>query len=249
MSAATGAITAAPVLEGSGRLRLLTVFVLYAAQGLPISMQTLRTSFSPMSLAWLPVIIVVGLSYGVYLVALPLIASGHAGWTEARVGSLNGTAQLIAGIAAIVVGGVAVAKIGAQHSMQYGFVAFIALLGWLVANEADWSYPRTVTIFGFGWLLLYALVGIGQVVIIMRMCPPDIDATQFSVFMSFSNFGITLAGLLIGSIAALAGPRGMLLLLIAAHVVALAILCLVRFPTRGVSGHGFCRTPLPMTAT
>ena len=194
----------------------------------------MRNSLSRHSLAWFPNLIVTGLTYGICIVAVPLIASGYTGWTEDQLGSLNGTAQLVAGIATIAIGGFVVGKIGAQRSLWLLRLLFVALLGWMIWFADSWSDPRVLMTFVFGWIVLHFVSGISDVVINMRLSPPAISATQFSIFMAVSNMGISLAGILIGSIASLAEPRAMLLLLMLLQGLSVAMLLIVHFPTEQI---------------
>lgn len=197
-------------------------------------MTALRNTLSARSLTWLPVLLSVGLGYGLCIIAVPLIATGHTGWAEDRLGSLNGTAQLIAGIATIGIGGFAVGKIGAQRSMWILYLLFMALLGWMVWSSDNWSDPRILIAFVMGWTTLHFLTGIGQVVMNMRLSPRAISASQFSIFMAVSNMGISLAGILVGTIAILAAPEAMLVLLMCVQALAVLILLVAKFPTRQI---------------
>lgn len=192
--------------------------------------ETLRNTFAPISLAWIPVIMVKGLVYGVCLVFFPLVASQYGGWSEADIGSVNGTAQLVAGIVAIAIGGFFVAKFGAQRAMLLFTLCSIGLLTWMLTSQSVWAAPSVINIFGFGWTMIYVLGGIGQVVIIMRLSPPRIAAAQYSIYMAFSNMGISLAGIVIAAVALFSTPEGMLMLLIGGQVLAGVILLVVKFP-------------------
>ena len=207
----------------------------YAPEGwLPMLKATLRNTFAPISLAWIPVIMVKGLVYGTCLVFFPLVASPYADWSEADIGSVNGTAQLVAGIVSIAIGGFFVARIGAQRAMLAFTLCSIGLLAWMLASQSAWADPGNITIFGFGWTIIYVLGGIGQVVVIMRLSPPRIAAAQYSIYMAFSNMGISIAGILIAAVAIFSTPQGMLMLLIGGQVVAGLVLLVVKFPTRQI---------------
>ncbi|ASK87336.1 MFS transporter [Sphingorhabdus sp. SMR4y] len=193
-----------------------------------------RNSLSGHSLAWFPNLLVSGLTYGICIIAVPLIATGDTGWTEDQLGSLNGTAQLVAGIVTIAIGGFAVGRIGAQRSLWLLRLAFVGLLGWMIWSADGWSDPRVLMTFVLGWTALHFLGGISDVVINMRLSPPAISATQFSIFMAVSNMGISLAGILVGSFAFLAEPGAMLLLLMVAQGLSVAMLLIVNFPTEQI---------------
>tara|TARA_R110001599_G_scaffold58344_4_gene160838 strand:+ start:2795 stop:4168 length:1374 start_codon:yes stop_codon:yes gene_type:complete len=210
--------------------------IAHADAWLPLVRAALRNSMSGHSLAWFPNLLVTGLTYGICIIAVPLIATGATGWSEDQLGSLNGTAQLVAGIATIAIGGYAVGRIGAQRSLWMLRLLSVALLGWMVWSFESWSDPRVLMAFVFGWIGLHFLSGISDVVINMRLSPPSISATQFSIFMAVSNMGISLAGILIGSIAMLAEPKAMLLFLMVVQTLSVLMLLLCKFPEQQVGG-------------
>jgi MFS transporter, PAT family, beta-lactamase induction signal transducer AmpG len=205
-----------------------------AAGWLPLAKSAFRNTLSPITLLWCPVLVTRGLAYGVCVIAVPLIASQHTGWAEDRIGSLNGTAQLIAGIATIAIGALLAARLGAQRFLLIGTIALMMLVAWMWSSSGSWSDPAVITTFVMGWTILYFLGGVGEIVTIMRLSPASAAASQYSVFMAFHNMGISLAGLLIGSVAALAEPEGMLALLIGSQLLAAIILLTVKFPTERI---------------
>ena len=213
----------------------------HAGHWLPLLKGALRNTFSTRSLTYFPILVSVGLTYGICLIAVPLIATGETGWAEDQLGSLNGTAQLVAGIATIAIGGFAVGKLGAQRAFWISRCAFITLTGWMIWMADSWNDPRVLIIFVLGWTVLHFFSAISEVVINMRLSPPAIAATQFSIFMAFSNMGISLAGILVGSFAILSEPRAMLIFLIGVHILSVLILLVVKFPTRQIGAH-----PLPL---
>ena len=172
--------------------------------------------------------------YGLCLIAVPLIATQYVGWTEDRIGSLTGTAQLVAGISTIALGSLIAAKFGAQRALLFSVLGLIALAGWMWASSSQWTDPIFITAFIFGWTIIYFWGGVGQFVIIMRMSPPAIAATQYSIFMALHNMGISLAGIMVGAFAYLAEPKAMLELLVVVQVIAAAILLTVTFPTKRI---------------
>jgi MFS transporter, PAT family, beta-lactamase induction signal transducer AmpG len=211
-----------------------------ARSWLPLAKSALSNTLSPLSLIWIPVLLTRGLAYGVCVVAVPLIASQYGGWTEDRIGSLNGTAQLIAGIATIAIGALIATKLGAQRALMLATFALMALVTWMWMSSESWSDPGVITAFVLGWTAIFFLGGVGEVVIIMRLSPPSAAASQYSVFMAFHNMGISLAGILIGSIAVFGEPQGMLAFLIGTQCLAAVILLIVKFPTERIKesmGH------------
>ena len=201
---------------------------------LPLAKNALRNTLSPLSLILAPALIARGMVYGLCVIAVPLIATRHVGWTEDRIGSLTGTAQLVAGISTIAIGSLIAAKFGAQRALLFSVLGLIALAGWMWTSSPHWADPMFIMAFIFGWTVIYFWGGVGEAVIIMRMSPPSIAATQYSIFMALHNMGISLAGIMVGAFAYFAEPKAMLELLVAVQVLSAAILFTVKFPTRRI---------------
>jgi PAT family beta-lactamase induction signal transducer AmpG len=205
-----------------------------AGSWVPLAKSALGNTLSPLSLIWCVVLITRGLTYGLCVVAVPIIASQYAGWTEDRIGSLNGTAQLIAGIATIAVGAIIANKLGAQRALLMWTIAMVGLVTWMWMSAANWANPALITIFILAWPVIAFMGAMNHTVVVMRLCPPDAPAAQYSIYMAVHNMGISLAGILIGSVVMFAEPEGMLALLIGGQLVAAVILLTVRFPTERI---------------
>ncbi len=201
---------------------------------MPLAKSALSNTLSPLSMIWCGVLVTRGLTYGLCLVAVPIIASRYAGWTEDRIGSLNGTAQLIAGIATITVGAIIANKLGAQRALLMWTIAMLGLVTWMWMSAANWADPALITIFILAWPTIAFMGALSHTVVVSRLCPPDAPAAQYSIYMAVHNMGISLAGILIGLVAIFAEPEGMLALLIGGQLVAAAILLMVKFPTERI---------------
>ena len=205
-------------------------------QWLPIMKEAFASIFRPLALSWLLVLLGRGFTYGTLLIALPLIAANETGWLGNELTTLNGTAQLVAGISSMAIGGLLVARIGTQRAMIAFQCLFIVGLSASVFYEQRWVDPAFVTGMVFGWIILYAFHGICGIVFNMRLSPPRVAATQFSIFMAVQNQGTALAGILVGTIAALAEPRAMLIMLVGVQLAMTLILLVVKMPKRQVLG-------------
>lgn len=182
------------------------------------------------SLLYLPVLFARGMGYGFFIVVVPLLAAQHAGWTEDRIGALNGTAQLVAGAAAVLFGGWLAEKAGAQRMALACYGLISAILGAMLFARDLWGDDGALTAFVYSWMVVYTFLLIALMVIAMRFTVLQVSATQFSIYMAVHNLGISFAGLVIGSIEASGGMTGLFAALIATQVVAIALLIFVRFP-------------------
>jgi len=197
---------------------------------LPILKHTVRSMLARASLLWLPVQLAGGFHYGVLAGATPLIGVAELGWREAQITALLGTGQLVAGVAGLTLGGWIGDRFGAKNANVAMLIAFLALNVTMVAVTAFWSDEFVYRGFVFGWLALDTLFTVVAQPISMRLCDPRVAATQFTIYMAVSNFGITLGAWVLGYSAALGGLPVVIGAVIAFHVLALTLMLTVRYP-------------------
>lgn len=200
----------------------------------PILKSTWIAILRPVSLMWLPVIMIKGVQFGLLTGATPLIATGSAGWTEANVTALVGTGQLVAGIVGMTIGGFAGDKLGAKWATTLAYACWLTLNVTMFLAVPLWADSQFLTIFIIVWLTLDTLVTVATIPTSMRLCNRTVAATQFTLYMALSNFGITMGASLLGLADRLGGIAPLFGLLAMANVVAIAILLTVRFPTRQI---------------
>ena len=200
----------------------------------PILKSTWSAILRPISLIWVPIVMLKGVQFGLLTGATPLIATGSAGWTEANVTALVGTGQLIAGIAGMTIGGYAGDKLGAKWATSLFFGCWFILNVTMFLAQPLWADSQFLTMFIIVWLTLDTLITVATIPTSMRLCNRTVAATQFTLYMALSNFGITLGAALLGFADALGGIGSLFGFVALANLVAIAILLTVRFPTRQI---------------
>ena len=196
----------------------------------PILKTTFVSMVKPVSLFWIPVLLVRGLHYGVFAGVTPLIGTGQVGWTEEQVTGLMGTAQFAAGLAGLTIGGWAGDRFGTKRSGVLMFLAFMILGAWMWFGVARWSSPTTYTAFVYAWVSFDILITVVTLPISMRLCDPRVAATQFTLYMAASNFGITLGAWLLGVSGVLGGLPMRFVAVFGVHVVGLGLMLVAPFP-------------------
>lgn len=209
----------------------------------PILKSTWTAIIRPISLIWVPIVMIKGVQFGLLTGATPLIATGSAGWNEADVTALVGTGQLVAGIAGMTIGGIVGDKLGAKWSTALAYGCWLVLNASMFIAQPLWANSQFLTIIIFIWLALDTLVTVATIPISMRLCNRTVAATQFTLYMALSNFGITLGAMLLGQADRLGGIASLFGLLAIANVVAIAIMLTVRFPTRQVDHRATAALP------
>lgn len=198
----------------------------------PIFRNTFRSMILPVSLLWLPVLIVRGFHYGVFTGVTPLIGTDEVGWDEESITGLVGTAQLVGGIIGLTVGGWLGDYFGAKRSTICALLALLAVSSLMIAGTSFWSDPGVFRSFVLAWIVLDVLVTVVALPISMRLCDPTVAATQFTLYMATSNFGISLGAWALRFSGQMGGLAPMFAMVFSFHLLGLVLMVLVRFPRR-----------------
>ncbi len=196
----------------------------------PIIRTTLKSLLLPASLLWLPVLLSRGMHYGVFTGVTPLIGTGDVGWSEEHVTSLVGLAQLVAGIAGLTIGGWGGDWLGAKKSTILAFACFLLVSAFMLLNVADWGDESLFVAFVYAWVIMDTLIAVVALPISMRLCDPSVAATQFTLYMACSNFGITIGAWVLATSGSIGGLPGTITAVFSAHFIAMLIMIFARFP-------------------
>lgn len=198
----------------------------------PIFRNTVVAIVRPVSLFWVSVLLLRGMQNGIFTGTTPLIASGFAGWEEGRISAITGTAQLVAGLAGMTIGGIVGDRLGAKWAAILFFSCWLALNAAMFAGQALWPDSRFMTAFILVWLPLDVLVAVALLPVSMRLCNATVAATQFTIYMALMNFGIAMGAAILGQAERLGGIASLFVVVGLFDLVAIAVLLMVKFPER-----------------
>ena len=196
----------------------------------------LKATFNSMrrlvSLLWIPCLFGRGVLYGGFTGATPLIGANYAGWDTSEISSLTATAGLLAGVLCITLGGWLGDKFGAKRIGIMWIASGIALCAVMYLGVGYWSNSAVFMAFVYFWIPLDMLITVALLPISMRLCDPTVAATQFTIYMAISNFGISFGAFMLGKTDALGGLPSIFIIVGTGLAVALALLLTVKYPRR-----------------
>ena len=184
------------------------------------------------SLLWLPVLFGRGILYGGFTGATPLIGANYAGWDTSEISALTATAGLVAGVLCMTLGGWLGDRFGAKRIAIMWLVSGIAMCGAMYLGESLWGRTDVFIAFVYVWIPLDMLLTVAILPISMRLCEPKVAATQFTIYMAVSNFGISFGAYMLGQTDALGGLKTIFLIVGAGMAAALTLMLTVRYPRR-----------------
>lgn len=196
----------------------------------------LRTTFASVtktvSILWVPVLFGRGILYGGFTGSTPLIGANRVGWDTAQISSLTASAGLAGGVLAMTLGGWLGDKFGAKRIGIMWLCVQLALIAGMYFAAPYWGDPVLFVAFVFGWIALDLLLTVALLPVSMRLCDPKVAATQFTIYMAISNFGISFGAFMLGQTDAMGGLPSIFLIVGTGVAVALVLLLTVRFPRR-----------------
>lgn len=144
------------------------------------------------SILLLVVVFLFGTTYGLFQTYLPILAVQELDWTDTAFSSLVGAAGLIAGISAMLIASPFMQKVGIKSSIQIFVVALIILSIVMGLIPILWEEAVTMRIFIFSYYGFRTFLLIGLCTLGMMICQKSVAATQFALYMSIVNLGISL---------------------------------------------------------
>lgn len=186
----------------------------------------IRTVFAALStrqlLLLIAGLILASLGPGILLGLQPMFASTLLGWEKDFYSSWVSQAQLLAGLPAALLTGLAAARWGARRAFILYALAMAVFGLVMLALQASWSSPALFIggIFLIEGLRAMRVVSAGALG--MRLCTPAIAATQFAVLMALLNLGQVLGGLALGWLDGLGGLPAMFVAIAVSSVIGAA---------------------------
>jgi PAT family beta-lactamase induction signal transducer AmpG len=196
----------------------------------PILKSTFVSLTKITSLLWVPVLFGRGMLYGGMTGATPLIGANYVGWDETQISSLTAAAGLVAGILCLTLGGWLGDKFGAKRTAIVWLLAQITMCGFMFTSVQYWGDRSVFIAFVYVWIALDLLLTVACLPISMRLCDPKVAATQFTIYMAISNFGISFGAFALSQIESLGGLPSIFIVVGSGMVMALVLLATVKYP-------------------
>ncbi len=198
----------------------------------PLIKSTFGSLTKIISLLWLPVIFGRGILYGGFTGATPLIGANYVGWDVTQISALTATGGLIAGALGMTLGGWLGDRFGAKKIGIFWLICQLTMTTTMYFAQPYWSDPALFTAFVYAWISLDILLTVSILPISMRLCDPKVAATQFTIYMAVSNFGISFGAFMLGQTDSMGGLQSIFIVVGTGMLTALTLLLFVKYPRR-----------------
>ncbi|WP_162789473.1 MFS transporter [Altererythrobacter sp. ZODW24] len=214
----------------------------------PLLVGSFKAMIAPLSLAAMVIFLLRSMPAGMGEAYHPGLATGIGGWSQTDYTNTISSAQFAVGIFALVVGGWAVAKIGAQRAalIMCALVAITAL-GFGLSREY-WDNAALLTAYFWQLEFFVLMLAVAFIPIAMRLCDPRVAATQFTLYMAASNVGRPIGSSIAAATDTMGSPQLMYFTLAGVFAVFVLILIFVRFPTKAPEAEAVIKAADPEVA-
>lgn len=157
-----------------------------------IGKKLLRVVLLPQSLLLTAIIFLFGIVYGLFQTYLPVWAVQELNWIDTDFSGLVGTAGLIAGIIAMIFISPLMNRLGIKTSLKT-FIITLSIVGFVMALVPMlWQKTITIQTFVITYYSFRTFILIGICTIGMMICQRTVAATQFALYMSILNLGVSI---------------------------------------------------------
>ncbi|MEM6651637.1 MAG: MFS transporter [Pseudomonadota bacterium] len=175
-------------------------------------------------------LMLMGFTYGLYVVIAPVIAINFGGWSDEDFSALNGLASLVAAVAGMLVFGGLVDRIGTRIGGTAGMLSY-ALIGIVFVLMAPyWHAPSVFVILVFTAFLADALTRVATYATAMRMCDLSVAATQYALYLALISVGTIASGVMVGRLDDIGGTTLILLVGTGAGLLGTIAFWVIRAP-------------------
>ncbi|MCE7067026.1 MFS transporter [Dyadobacter sp. CY326] len=137
-------------------------------------------------------------SYNYFETLLPIFAVKITGWTNTLYSQAFATADLIGGIAGLLIGGYLIERFGKKRMIGIYFFLIMSITSALILSKSLWENST----FLYGFIIVYrwlnAFAKIGVYAIAMQCCSKKVSASQFTFYMTLGSLGSMVGATLIG---------------------------------------------------
>lgn len=148
--------------------------------------------FLPSSILLALIAFLNGTTNGLLKVFLPILTVQELGWTDTDYANLVASASFTAGLLSMFIGGNIIARLGTLRGLKIILLALVGIGAIMGLLPMMWEEVLTIKTFIFSLYIIRTLLLIALFTACMAICWKKVAATQFTLYMTISNLGISL---------------------------------------------------------
>ena len=144
--------------------------------------------------------LIIGIMFGLIDTLLPIFTIQELGWTNTSYSQVFSTTSIVGGFFGMFVGGALVDFFGDKRMITIYLIISAVIIITLGLSSNLWQNDKFIFAFILLYYLFYTFLCIGMFAASMKLCWKVVAATQFTLFMAFSNMGRAIGSGLVGTL-------------------------------------------------
>jgi len=170
-----------------------------------------------------------GIMYGYIDTLLPIFTVQELGWSNTDYSQVFSITTIAGGLLGMSVGGALIDFFGNKRVITIYFSITLLLIMAMGFISGFWENDKIIFGFIMLYYLFYTFITIGIFSTSMKLCWPVIAATQFTLFMTFSNLGRAVGAWLLGTLKDLMSWEYVFLSIAIAPLISIVFIRLINF--------------------
>ncbi len=160
---------------------------------------------------------------------LPVFTPQHLGWSDTEYSKAYSSATMISGLLAMFVGGPLIDFFGKKRMMMLYIVLLIALVTSLLLLRHNWDNRWLIRAFFISFYTFNVFNVVTIFAMAMSVSWRRVAATQFTLYMTIGNLGLSLGSWLMGALKTIASWEMVLLAYIPLAALGFVFTALINF--------------------
>ena len=157
-----------------------------------------KVFFLPSSVLMGIAVFLIHIGVGLMDAMLPVFTIQGAGWTDTDYSEVFSTANIVAGLLGMLIGGYLADRFGKKRMMTIYLSGIILLMVVMASAHAWWTNGFVVAGFMGTYYVLEVFLSIAIFATGMELCWKRVAATQFTLYMAIANLGRSAGSGLLG---------------------------------------------------
>lgn len=184
----------------------------------------------------LPVSLMMGIAVFIYRIAstyvttlLPVFTVQELGWTDAHYSQIFSVTSFVGGILGMFVGGAMIDLFGKIRMMIFYVLGLVALLLAMSLLPQYWGNENFIIGFVIVFAILDTFITIAVFAVAMQLCWKRVAATQFTLYMTIANLGMSVGAWMMGEVKAYLSWQHVFMFILVFMAIVLSILPFINF--------------------
>lgn len=150
------------------------------------------------SLRWFLPILVLYSCQNAFIRAYNVHLIQQLGWSDTALSGLTGSYGVALVVVVILTGGWLADRFGARRLLPYIMGFHVVYLFGINLLAASWNNPAIASLGAIGWNMMDPSLSVAAIPILMSLCRPDVEGSQFTTYMALINLSDVIGAFVSG---------------------------------------------------